>query len=78
MKTYILVGEEAIHKFHNEYWEDLQCCILNDFNGDIIAWNKEVENVSDLLDMLQGWDNFIELSKKDLLEIKNNTKIEIV
>jgi len=78
MLTYILVGEQAVNNFHNREWEDLNEIILDAFNGDIIAWNKEEDSIGELLEMLEGWDTFIELTKEDLLEIENNTKIEIV
>lgn len=77
MKTFILVGEQAVKHFENENWSDLQSCILMDYEGDLIAWNKEKDSVSTLLDMLQGWGNFIELSQEDLKDIENNTQIEI-
>lgn len=76
MKTYILVGEIAINHFFNENWSELQASILMDSTGDIIAWYKEDE-VSTLLDMLGGWNEFIELSQEDLKDIESNTKIEI-
>lgn len=78
MKTYILIGELAVSYFKDEDWEYFQDCILENHNGDIIAWNKETDNVSTLLDMLSGWDDFIELSEEDLTNIKLNTQIEIV
>lgn len=77
MKTFVLVGEQAVKDFQNENWSDFQSCILMDYQGDLIAWNKETDSVSTLLDMLQGWDSFVELSKHDLIDIENNTKIEI-
>ena len=44
MKTFILVGEQAVSDFQNENWESLQDSILEQFNGDIISWNKETDN----------------------------------
>ena len=77
MKTYILVGESAVNHFYNENWSELQASILMDNTGDLIAWNKETDDVSELLEQLRGWNDFIELSQQDLKDIEANTKIEI-
>lgn len=78
MKTFILLGEQTITYFENRNWKELEKLILENQNGDIIAWNKETDSVSTLLDMLSGWNDFIELSEKDLKNIEDNTKIEIL
>lgn len=78
MKTFILVGEQTITYFENKDWEKLEKLILENQNGDIIAWNKETDSMSTLLDMLSGWNDFIELSEQDLKDIESNTKIEIL
>ena len=77
MKTFILLGEEAITNFQEENWSDFQANILMDYTGDIVAWDKEADKVGTLLDMLSGWNDFIELSEQDLKDIESNTKIEI-
>ena len=78
MKTYILVGRWAVESLFDQEWNTLERDILMNNNGDILAWNKETEDVATLLDMLHGWDNFIELDTEDIENIKNNTKIQIV
>ena len=78
MKTYILVGRWAVESLFDQEWNTLERDILMNNNGDIIAWDKETEDVATLLDMLHGWDNFIELDTEDIENIKNNTKIQIV
>lgn len=78
MKTFILVGEQAITNFQEENWSDFQADILMDYTGDIISWNKETDDVSELLEQLRGWNDFIELSEQDLKDIEANTKIEIL
>lgn len=78
MKTFILVGEQAIIDFDNRDWKKLEELILGNQNGDIIAWDKETDKVGTLLDMLSGWNDFIELSEQDLKDIEANTKIEIL
>ena len=78
MKTFILLGEKAITNFQEENWSDFQANILMDYTGDIVAWNKEADKVDTLLDMLSGWNDFIELSEQDLKDIESNTKIEIL
>ena len=75
--VHILVGEQAVRDFQSENWENLEVTILEDYGGDIIGWDKETDNVSTLLDMLRGWDDFVELSKEDLKDIKTNTEIKI-
>ena len=77
MKTYILLGEKVILDFENQDWKALENSVLEDFNGDLIAWNKETDEVSELLEQLSGWNDFIELSEQDLKDIEANTKIEI-
>ena len=77
MKTFILLGEKAITNFQEENWSDFQANILMDYTGDIVAWDKEADKVGTLLDMLSGWNDFIELSQQDLKDIEANTKIEI-
>ena len=78
MKTFILLGEKAITNFQEENWSDFQANILMDYTGDIVAWDKEADKVDTLLDMLSGWNDFIELSEQDLKDIESNTKIEIL
>ena len=78
MKTFILLGEQAITNFQEENWSDFQADVLMDYRGDIISWNKETDEVSELLEQLRGWNDFIELSEQDLKDIEANTKIEIL
>ena len=78
MKTFILLGEKVILDFENQDWKALENSVLEDFNGDLIAWNKETDEVSELLEQLSGWNDFIELSEQDLKDIEANTKIEIL
>ena len=37
MKTFILVGEQAITNFQEENWSDFQADVLMDYRGDIIS-----------------------------------------
>ena len=78
MKTHILVGSLAVKFFEEEEWEHLERSILQNQSGDIIAWNKETDSVSELIESLKGWEDFIELSGEDLKEITLNTNIVIV
>lgn len=77
MKTYILVGSEAVRLLDEMDWQELEQSILYDFNGDIVAWDKNTDDVSELLEMLNGWDDFRELSEKELEIISLNTEIKI-
>ena len=78
MKTHILVGSLAVKFFEEEEWEYLERSVLQTQSGDIIAWNKETDSVSELIESLKGWEDFIELSGEDLKEITLNTNIVIV
>lgn len=78
MKTYILVGEQGVKDFRNEDWESLEESVLDNYDADVIAWNKSTESVSELLEMLRGWDDFTELSQEDIRDIQNNTKVIIL
>lgn len=77
MNTYILVGETAVNHFENQDWERLEELILECKGGDIIAFDNATEQISELLEQLKGWNDFIELTFEDLQLIKENTKIEI-
>jgi len=78
MKTYILVGETSVKLFLENNFTELENLIKDYNGGDIITWDKETESVSVLLDMLRGWNNYIELTESDIKNIKQYTKIEIV
>jgi len=54
MKTYILVGSEAVRLLDEMDWQELKQSILYDFNGDIVSWNKVTDDISELLEMLNG------------------------
>ncbi len=77
MKTFILIGEQSVKAFEDNDWKYLEETILEDYSGDLIAWDKETDSVSELLEQLRGWDSFIELSEQDLKDIEVNTKIKI-
>lgn len=77
MIAYILIGEQSIKAFEDKDWQYLEETILEDYSGDIIGWDKDTDNVAELLEQLRGWDSFIELSTEDIIEIKENTNIEI-
>lgn len=76
MKTFILVGETAVKKFQYEDWDGLEEAILEN-NDDIVSWDRETGTIVELLNILNGWDDFVELSAEDLKTISSNTKIEI-
>ena len=78
MKTFILLGETTVNLFQHADWSLLEKAILEQNRGDIISWNKETDDVSELLEQLRGWNDFIELSEQDLKDIEDNTKIEIL
>ena len=77
MKYYILVGGKAIRHFSEQNWKSLDDSILQNQTGDIIAWDNEKDLFDTLLDMLSGWEEFIQLSEDDLEEIESNTNIII-
>ena len=78
MKTHILVGSLAVKFFEEEEWEHLERSVLQTKSGEIIAWNKETDSVSELIKNPKVWEDFIELSGEDLKEITLNTNIVIV
>jgi len=77
MNTYILLGETAVNHFQNGDFKELEELILECNGGDIIAFDSATEHISELLEQLKGWNDFIELTFEDLQLIKQNTKIEI-
>lgn len=76
MNTYILVGETAVRNFENQDWKELEE-LIGTIDGDIITFDNATEQISELLEQLKGWNDFIELTFEDLQLIKENTKIEI-
>lgn len=76
MIYYILVGEEAVKALERGNFKKLEEA-LNNNDGDYFEWNSETDSFSDLLNMLQGWDSFKELSMKDIIEIDLYTEIGI-
>ena len=54
MKTFILVGETVVTLFQHAYWSLLEKAILEQNRGDIVAWDKETDNISELLEQLKG------------------------
>ena len=46
MKTFILVGETTVTLFQHADWSLLEKAILEQNRGDIVAWDKETDNVS--------------------------------
>ena len=78
MKHYILAGEEAVNHFQEENWAELQGCVLMENSGDIFSFDYSNSNpISELLEQLRGWTNYIELSEEDMKDIEKNTLIEI-
>ena len=77
MTEYFLVGEEAVKAFRNEEFQKLQD-VINQYNGDLIGWNRSNDSLSELFAMLEGWDCFCELSMSDIVEIELSTDIRVV
>lgn len=77
MKEYFLVGTEAIKAFRSEEFQELQD-ILNEFNGDLMEWDRNSDSLSELFSMIEGWDSCYELSMSDIVEIELNTSIRVV
>lgn len=77
MGHFILSGTEAVTNFQNGNFEELEQDILNKGNGEIYYFDYSEPNaLSELLNQLDGWNEFIELSESDINEIKLNTIIE--
>ena len=78
MIHYILAGEEAVNHFQEENWAELQGCVLMENSGDIFSFDySNLNPISELLEQLRGWNNYIELSEEDMKDIEKNTLIEI-
>lgn len=80
MTHYILCGENAVDNFNQQNWKELNSDILKNNNGELISFkNSEFQNgLHELLNSLQGWNCFIELSEDDLNLIEENTSIGIL
>jgi len=79
MKHFILAGSEAVIHFQNENWAELQSAVLTDNAGDIYEFDPlENNSLSELLEQLKGWHDFIELSESDIKDIEENTTIEFL
>lgn len=77
MGHFILAGTESVTNFQNGNFEELEQDILNKGNGEIYYFDYSEPNaLSELLNQLNGWNEFIELSESDANEIKQKTIIE--
>lgn len=77
MKKFILAGCEAIEHLFNEKYHKLEKTILRDNSGEIYSFDPMQTNcLSELLEQLKGWNDFIELSDSAIKEIEENTSIE--
>lgn len=77
MGHFILAGTEAVTNFKNGNFKELEQDILNKGDGEIYYFDYSEPNaLSELLNQLNGWNDFIELSEAEVNEIKTETIIE--
>jgi len=77
MKTFILAGSEAVKHLFDEKYHKLEKSILRDCSGEIYSFDPTQKNcLSELLEQLKGWNDFIELSDSAIKEIEENTSIQ--
>jgi hypothetical protein len=70
MKHYILAGYQAVMHFNQEF-SDYKKIAQNiiDGSGDIYEI-ASLDELSELLQQLVGWDDFITINESDVIEIK--------
>lgn len=76
MKKYILAGEQAVKSYEQQDWECLKDDLM-DYSGVIIEWDSEKQSLSSLLSLLNGWDNFVELTEQEVKTINKTKKYKI-
>ncbi|MBC7749781.1 MAG: hypothetical protein H7Z76_14620 [Methylotenera sp.] len=65
MKHHILVGHSTVENLKNENYISLEEDIENN-DGDIFCCNSKKDYLPELLELLKGWSEFIELSKQQV------------
>ncbi len=77
MGHFILAGTEAVTNYQDGNFKELEQDILNKGDGEIYYFDYSEPNaLSELLNQLNGWNDFIELSEAEVNEIKTKTIIE--
>ena len=76
MKYYVLAGKSGARAFENEEWDLLEDFILEE-SSEIFAWDADNQTFQSLLNMLTGWEEFIQLSDEGIKRIEQNTNIII-
>jgi hypothetical protein len=76
MKHFILAGLEAVESLNHQDWKGLEKALKDKTSGDLISFDySEPNSLANLLDQLNGWTEYVELSNSDRKQIKENTSI---
>lgn len=69
MEKIILVGKRAVSAFLDNDYDLINEIINEDYDGKIVYWNMETDTLTELLDQLNGWDAFIEITEHHVTRI---------
>lgn len=69
MEKIILVGNRAVSAFLDNDYDLINEIINEDYDGKIVYWNMETDTLTELLDQLNGWDAFIEITEHHVSRI---------
>ncbi len=69
MEKIILVGKRAVSAFLDNDYDLINEIINEDYDGKIVYWNMETDTLTELLDQLDGWDAFIEITEHHVTRI---------
>lgn len=71
MIYYFIVGTQAVWEYPNPH---KIADVINDLDGDIICFNTETMTPPQLLDMVDGWHDHLEIGESLYNEINNLLK----
>lgn len=72
----IVYGEVLIKHLNNQDW-DLAVECIKVYNGDIISYNPQNNNIEELFQHIRGTSDFREITQTELDEINKRIKINI-
>ena len=71
MRYYFIVGSQAVWEYPNPH---KIADVINNCDGDIICFNTETMTPPQLLDMVDGWHDHLEIGESLYNEINNLLK----
>lgn len=75
MIHYILMGFDAFMAFQDKDFDKLKEALTNEEN-DLLIYNPQESNFSLLINKLDGFSDFLEITKEDFETIKKETSLE--